>query len=131
MKETLEIKKRFINWFSGLALEVMIKAEIQDRTSNILGELQGIKDHVGNQCKWSPCSKHQYSRGVCSRHYAQLQQLRTLTKTPWSDFAKIGLCNFSHFEISSAYKASEPRKDDPLRILIKNKSHDHQLTAAV
>ena len=114
MKEETKI----IKWFSGLDLEIC--QEIANPLHLFLKNFKGIKDRKGEMwCRIKPCQKHQYSRGVCSRHYQLLKSIARHPQISWLPLARLGLCRFTHNEIKDSYEMTLPKKDDPLRVLLK------------
>lgn len=118
MENTYYIKKRVIKWFGSIPVELMQKANTE--VSTLLREMQGLKTTQGNQCRFSPCGKHQYSRGLCARHYALVNRIKRLTNEDYNTFVKIGICLSSRSQLRLAVDdVKEPRSNDPLSILIR------------
>jgi len=114
----MEEVRKIIKWFSGLDVETC--QEIGVSLSIFLRDFKGIKERKGEQwCRIRPCRTHQYARGLCASHYRKLKKIANHRKIGWISLARMGLCKFSSKELNISYEASTPRKNDPLRILLK------------
>lgn len=116
------MKEKIIKWFSGLDTETCQKTSKD--VSKLLESFDGIKQRIGNRCMYTPCNGHQYSRGVCHKHYYFLAKLSYHKSVGWNSLIDLGLCYRSmknHDGNGKINVRKDVKLDDPLLALIRYK----------